>query len=487
MNKNYFWLSLFFYGLMYLSFNVKSYILPSILIGIISFYFVPILKGKIKRFLFFVLLLNLPFERGIRGDRVVVVPNLTISNVSGYEFYFGLSLKIVFAITLLILTVKDRIRGNEFLSFNSVHHEDVLLLTFVLLSILSTYFALNANNSFLGLGRLLYSCWLFWLAKSNIFGKKFYKMFFSVLLAGLIFQGLIGSLQFLRNSYLGRYVEEMANIEYLPYGKYTYESKALFRSSGTTGDPTFFASLLTMYLPVVLAVYLQLNFMKNWRMKRNIKIVFLIALVIGSVAEFATFSRSGWFITALSLGIIIMQFRSKINWSKFIASNKELIYALVVFLVIFSDKLIVRLLSIRKLFKYGTGKYRMELINEAVKIISSYPWFGVGLHGFTAAVMKNTTSILPTRFLFPVHNVFLIFGTEMGIPALVVFIFFVLTIIYKSFKQFRENPFLLGIWVACISYIFNAQFHPLFSQDATFDYFMLYLGVLSKRIKLGFK
>lgn len=67
---------------------------------------------------------------------------------------------------------------------------------------------------------------------------------------------------------------------------------------------------------------------------------------------------------------------------------------------------------------------RIELAASAGKIISDYPILGVGLGLFVGALPKvgQNSSIL---WLQPVHNIFLLIASEVGIIGLVLFVYFI--------------------------------------------------------------
>jgi O-antigen ligase len=81
---------------------------------------------------------------------------------------------------------------------------------------------------------------------------------------------------------------------------------------------------------------------------------------------------------------------------------------------------------------------RVSSINDAKKIIRENFWFGAGMGNYTLELAKNICN-KPSWFYQPVHNMFLLILSEIGIFG---FLFWLVLIIYLFIKFFRSQNYL---------------------------------------------
>lgn len=420
-----------------------------------------LIKKDLKTALFYGLLLALPFERGIRGFDIEVVPPGPEIFIRGFKTYFGITPKLVAAVALFLvmLSEKWRIKKKSLLI-------SWCLVLFLGLGLLSSFKASQPNLALVGWWRLLLAGWLAVISQHFFRLKKHRKFFLKYLVTLLLFLGLVGSLQFITKQPLGLFLEDQ--LQMVPFGRLTNESRLVYRVSGLVGHPTFFASFLTMLFPMAV---LGLIWGKN-------KLVFATAMLLGFISIFASFSRSAW-LTVIVIGILIsVRWWRKQGKLRTNLAVKAVIANIIGFLILFGGLLQLRLRSFNYIWSLGSGRGRLLLMKKALTMIKQFPILGVGLNHFTRVVRDTSSDPEILALLFPVHNTFLLFLSELGILAGFIFIIFMASLLVKSYKQafktWRDTAVLLGV----VSYVVNAQFHTLFGSDPSFELMMVMAGYL---------
>ena len=130
---------------------------------------------------------------------------------------------------------------------------------------------------------------------------------------------------------------------------------------------------------------------------------------------------------------------------------------------------------------YSSGKARIQLIREALEIIKQKPLIGVGLEGFLPAMMANNVTGVIEHFLFPVHNLYLLLASELGLPALGCFIVFIVASLRDSLKHKTRDKEILGVKLGVQGGIINYLLAILvyIGGSSNLDLFFLLLGMLA--------
>ncbi len=475
-----FLVALVYYASLFLVFNIKTLILTAVGTGLILFYWVPETKGKIRESLFYTMLLVLPFEKGVRGFNVEIVTAMSRLDLPGYSQYFGLSLKLIMAGVLMILAMKDRLIEGKW--WWSKGKDLWILVVMMLWGLLGGVIQGKQGLVFWsGMVRWLYIGSLYLLGRKFINGKKNKKMFEQIITASLLFEGIIGSWQFLTGGVLGLSIESTAQT--VPFGRVTYENKLLFRVPGTTGHPTFLGSILAVWIPIVVAGLIEKVVIKKQKWQEGINLFRGAAVVLGGIAIFGTYSRSAWFAGVAGVLGVVFLLRDKFHWGELVKKYWWIGGIGIVFLGLFSSQFLLRLSSVQNIFEVGTGRDRWLLVKEAVAMIKEKPLFGVGLNRFTKVLVNSQLTKVGKSFLFPVHNTFLLVAAEVGLPALLLWLGLIIKVLLERIKKGLVKPVMIGVWMGAVSFMFSGQFHTLFAQDASLDYFMIMLGMLARSNK----
>ncbi|MFC1654070.1 O-antigen ligase family protein [Patescibacteria group bacterium] len=445
------------YLILYFSYNVKSYILAHLMYGLILFF---LIKMSLIQTIFSMLIFTLPFEKGLRWWIFETIPKRIDLGILGYEFHFGISLKLIFLTTLALLLL---MRRREKIQTGNNHK---LLIYFSILASISTIVSANQVHSMLGLIRLLAGV-LGLIISTIMFRKNENKKIFAlIVLSSLIFLSFIGIRQGLSKSPINIFIEDTQ------YSRtfYTKAGEDLFRSSGTTGHPTFFGSYLSLIIPLSIGYSIK-KLSKHKR--RNLFI--LLLTITGVFATIATYSRSAWITLSVSLILMIKKHKKQ----QITPSQLVGFLLATILIATYVPQIISRVKSFENVWTVGTGKGRVDLILKSFEISKKYPIFGIGLNQFTTHLKSNYPSESSFKFTYPVHNTFLLFISELGIPAGTIFLVFSLTLLKSSYKKSKKSWLSWGVWVGCFTFFINAQFHPLFNQDPSFDMMMIMLGFLS--------
>jgi O-antigen ligase len=294
----------------------------------------------------------------------------------------------------------------------------------------------------------------------------------AVLFAIFLFFGFIGTKQQLSLQPLGLFLEDNASLRKLGY--LTTDGDPIYRVSGFTGHPTFFASFLSLLFPLGSGVLL-------WTYKhKHSKLLWIsfASMILSGVAILSTQSRSGWVSISIStVYFLVLLIRAQEKRAiKFFLIG---IAILLVTTITTTPTIINRLASIPNVFITGSGNVRILLIQQAFEMIYEHPFLGVGLNHFVRVMKSHDLPINLQGFMFPVHNTFLLFFSELGIPAGLAFLWFTISVMKQSMHRASKNWVTLGVWLGALTFFINAQFHTLFNQDPTFDVFMILLGFLS--------
>lgn len=464
------WIIPFF--LFYFVHSNKIYILVYV-VFIAAIFFV--LKKNIYETLFLTLLLSLPFEKVIRSWQQIVVPDIGNKVIPGYKIYFGISPKTIIAFSLFALVA---IRIIKFHKYKIKNNQYILYLIFFLITAtISSAFAFRIDLAFNGIFRLWTSIWIFiscqiFFAKSNL--RQHLKRF---LICISVFMGAIGTMQFIKHGLLGLYLESYSNIDSL--GFFTTDGYEIYRVSGVMTHPTYFGSFISMLFPICLGTLIQ-DLIKNKKLTITNSISGL-AIILITISIIATFSRSAWIASIVSLFLILFKTKRNFDWQTIFKSKLFSLFliCLLGIIIINSNNIIERAVSVKNVWTQGTGSGRIEHIRQAFAMMQNHPLIGVGFNNFTKAMLDQGLDNKYREFFYPIHNTFLLFFSELGIPAGMIFLIFAIQLMTRNYNKSQHNLFDYSLWIATLCFIINSQFHTLFSQDPSFDLFMALAAFLS--------
>ena len=167
------------------------------------------------------------------------------------------------------------------------------------------------------------------------------------------------------------------------------------------------------------------------KIHKNICKFFIAACGIGVLISF---SRSAWLATAISLGIFFALRIYKVRYTMI----KKAITWFLGLAVLSSLTGGINMIILRLNIFNGTSlSERVEQIHTSLKIIIQKP-LGIGLGNYTnAASGYSTYKLMPWEFQ-PVHNIFLLIGTELGIIAMATLIIALAYTLFGLFKRLEK-------------------------------------------------
>jgi|GEM_PF-317841 len=209
-----------------------------------------------------------------------------------------------------------------------------------------------------------------------------------------------------------------------------------------------------------------------------------------------TFSRGGY-LAFFAGGLALSFFRSKIF---FILT----IFALVIALlnpILLPQGIVYRLLSTFKhteemdeqgqrelvaegvvgeeVVLEGSSRGRLNIWRGALKIIADFPFWGTGYGTFSTVIPYYAPELRGRKM--DAHNSYLIIAAEMGIPALLLFLWILFLIIWKTRRLYRtaKDPFLKAMALGFLAGLFGVLMANMFGSRLHHEEISGYFWILS--------
>ncbi|MCK5081054.1 MAG: O-antigen ligase family protein, partial [Candidatus Moranbacteria bacterium] len=322
----------------------------------------------------------------------------------------------------------------------------------------SLFLASNLNASLYNSLRLLEILVFFSIFIDIIKTRKlFNKVLYLIFLSGVI-QSIIALSQFifqksLNLKYLG---ESILSPNILGVAKLELQSEKFIRAYGTFPHPNLLGAFL--FLALIAGLYFALN--KNWKIPFSLPLIFkkfklspdskllsgqihfgagLLLILIGILV---TFSRSIWLTTSLFGLILIFRFFLQKNHRINTMIKSMILFSLILMILFFSfSKFIPTRLCLRDCQDQSLT-LRQNCSQFSQSIIKNNFFFGIGPGQFILEFKKLNPQNLPTWDLQPVHNLYLLAWSEIGLIGFVLLILFIFKN-FQSIKLSRKNELFL--------------------------------------------
>lgn len=466
------WLSILFLLIFLIAFatNYKVFFVILGLIGSLLFFLSSL---SLTQVLSILLLISIFFDVGITSVNIqTVFMNLPTAWESRpfvdfqYWFFFNLSYKFLLSSSLVAILIP---KLKSFIKVKDLKNH--LFIFFIFTAIISASFAIKKDLAIFGIFQLIGYLGVY-LAFFYCFTKKtFFNIFQNTFIALTLFINLIGLGQIILQKPIGLYIEQVR--EAAQFGFVTTDSWPLFRVSGQLSHPTYFGSFLSFTLSILIGIYLQSK--KELQKNRLLFFSTISAISLSFLNIFATLSRSAWLAAGLIILCYFLYLKKTTGLRSYLNFTLPLLFVAITIIILFPKQLSNRLKSFTSFATIGNGQARMELINHAFEFIENKPLTGVGINHFTVELDKKTLSPDMRFFVFPVHNTIVLFFSELGIIAGIIFVLWLINTLIIGFKLIKNKfePLTFGMIVAIFTFILNSQFHTLFNQDPTFDLLIL--------------
>lgn len=336
----------------------------------------------------------------------------------------------------------------------------VSIFVFFFLLLLSVFQALFPQVVFLHGIRFLVGFLFYFLLVNGVLSPS---MLICTLLCTSCFQVFIAFFQFLIQgslglSFLGEhvlspFVEGVAKIE--------DGSGKIMRAYGTFTHPNVFGGFLSFVL------LLSLYFQKKSRLLRIIR----ASLFLGIVVSFSRSAFLSLFIAVLIYKLFLLDVRY--NPKRFI---KKVVWTVVVstFLYVIFSSIYV------EVFQSNSWQMRVFYMKTAIEMFFDSP-LGISVGHFVLRLPEFSEVVLHPWDIQPVHNVFFLIVTELGVLGLIGLIAFLVLIFNFLWEklQFREVKIVFMLFFAlCILGFFDHYLVTLYAGQMIFWVFLFFLNTV---------
>ena len=367
--------------------------------------------ARFEKPLFFLTILFLPTQLGKHfWPDFSFVYSLRIDYLSPVIFFWDLLVISLILSWFLKGVSKKRLEINQPFLF--------LLLSFLLSQSISLLVAVNPEGSLVRLkDYLIISLFALYIASQKFSEIK--NPFFLALLLSVIFTCLLAFAQFLLGHSLGFWVlgERTFSVTTPLIARFNFYEQVFLRPYATFPHPNMLGAFLVLILPLLLyGLPQKLNRLK----------LMLGLLISGTV--FITFSRPGLALMTLQVILLFKRF-----WK-----------LLLILGVLIAPLLIVRFVSV---FTFDTLAVlrRQELSEYAIKVFLENPLTGIGLNNFINVLAADKVLVGTSRFLQPVHNIYLFTLAETGLVGFFSLMLLIISAIWINLKsKSKLSKVLLG-------------------------------------------
>lgn len=300
----------------------------------------------------------------------------------------------------------------------------ISLFLFLLWSGLSILWAPLKDVAFYRYARLLEGALLaFWVGTHVNLRRDFGKCC-SALFLGVSYESVIAVGQWFKGGSLFGYHflgEQPYNVLTPGIAKTGFLGEVRVRAYGTFTHPNVLGGYLALFLPWL-----------SWRLiSKRFNLTLTGMLLLALLALFFTFSRAAWLAAAVGLissSLILRRERLRLTGKVWLGITGGLfLLAGFYFSGTFNDPF-----SLTR---------RAELNSLALKMVQQSPWLGVGWGNFMVKLEDFGRVSGWTRFVQPVHNVFLLILAETGLFGLTFWLLFLLFSLFWLFHLWNSSRF----------------------------------------------
>lgn len=354
------------------------------------------------------------------------------------QFYSpGLYLTVGAAVTLLLALVwmvETALIRRQRLPLTRL---DALALGFLGIVWLGAVHANGGLLSFASAAQYSLCVLVFYVVSHTLQTKRDLRLMLFMVLIGFSFEALYVTAQMLTHAYL-----TLPGAKVAPVGTQglTFEAEQVeaFRPIGSFDHPNALANYLTLLLPPALALVL----MTRRRLPPGIWTVALLLFCAGGALLLLTLSRGGWGALLVGAGLVgIVYWRKRLIGSGHLLVLAGAVLAGLLAVVAIFPQVVLRLTEPDS----RSTESRIVLSDQALTIIKAHPLIGVGYGNYNRAALDNT----PPSFALisedyqkqllqlVVHNHYLLVASELGVPAMLFWIYLMLRFVRQSWPLAR--------------------------------------------------
>jgi len=320
---------------------------------------------------------------------------------------------LVFFLFLSWFLGRQRTKKESFLP-----QDRIWLLFFLFFILLNLVFSTNFLNSLLSWLKVLEFVFLFYyLVRVN--KLSFSDWFLKPASWSLFFFGLLAVIQFFKGKSVGSFFYWLGerNLSTVSFGVALTSlfGRVFLRAYSTFPHPNVLAGYFAVSLILIFGTPIEKPFWVYFKK---------IILVFGFFVFCLSFSRNAF----LSLFFAILL----INWEKYF-QQKKVVFILVGIIFLFSLSLLCLKPGLEeKVFLEESVQDRVKLIFSAAQVFNRFPLVGVGLNNFIPQSIYSSGGGSFNYQLQPVHNIYLLVLTELGLVGFLLFYLFWVKILEKT-------------------------------------------------------
>jgi len=329
---------------------------------------------------------------------------------------------------------------------------------------LSIFWSIDRPLAFYSWFKLLEISALFLIILTADFDR--FKVYWALVLAGAI-EGVLAISQFVSQTISANKLLGIAGHLPAEIGASVVENHGFWlRAYGSFAHPNILAGFLVVAFFAALFLYLKEEPIID-RFLAPLKIG-LILIITGGI--FFSFSRSAWLALVLAYGCLFLLLflkRANVDWRLAGKITVALALLAAIIFIIYQPFILSRLAAKTTLEDISLNR-RERLIEQSYQLISARPLSGIGLGNYTAVIWEKFPNF-KTNENQPVHNVYLLIMSELGLIGLVIFLGWQAAVLWLAFG--RKNYLFLSLALALI--IISFFDHYLWTQYA--GLLMIYL------------
>ncbi len=191
---------------------------------------------------------------------------------------------------------------------------------------------------------------------------------------------------------------------------------------------TYAAEEMIALLVLASMLFLGVRLRKSW--------IWILCGVLMAVALYLGWTRAVWLATGAA-GLYLVWF-----WKRWMVASIPVIAA--VAFVASPSVMRERVTSMLHGQQADSNAFRIIAWNAGIQMIEKHPLLGIGpegpKHHFKEYVPADVWATRPSGFYEHLHNVYLQYGAERGIPALLVFLWLMIRIVFDFARGLRALP-----------------------------------------------
>jgi len=326
----------------------------------------------------------------------------------------------------------------------------LICFLFLLICSINYFFASNLEMYFYYFLRIIECVAILFILQ---FVKIDFKKLFIFFITSIVFHGIIGIFQFINqniepNKYLGiaQHLSSAGGTSVLENC-----SGRFLRIYGGFTHPNVFGGFIVIAIIFLLILFFTDN-------NLNKKTRFSYFLISGFLLEvlFLTFSRSAFFALLICLFLLFIFQILKKSYKNLLVISLFIFIICFINIFIFKDLIYSRVLQEDRLELKSISE-RSILNNQAYKLLENNWVSGVGLGNYIPHIYENINSKLDVCDYQPVHNVYLLILSELGIWGLICYLLIFIYAIFNKIKQ-KNYLFILPILIILIINFFDHYF-----------------------------